>query len=113
LADDATTMPARPASNQWRQVTEVSVFAGGVCGGLTVPVRTGASGTTAASAVPTAVPVRVRFADQLCLPSFKTVIPPPQAPEVSSTILLPLVGVVFGGGTLAVVRRRRRVSAPG
>ncbi len=66
---------------------------------------------TAASAVPTAVPVGVRFADQLCVPSFKTVIPPPDAPEVSSTLLLPLVGVVFGGGTLAFMRRRRRLTA--
>jgi len=66
---------------------------------------------TAASPVPDPVPVHVRYADQLCLPSFKTVIPPPQTPEVSNTLLLPLVGVVVGGGALVVARRRRRVPA--
>jgi hypothetical protein len=65
----------------------------------------------AASAVPNAVPVHVRYADQLCLPSFKSIIPPSQAPEVSSTLLLPLVGLVVGGGALIVVRRRRRLPA--
>jgi len=62
----------------------------------------------ASSAIPQPVPVRVKYADQLCLPSFKNVIPPAVTPEVSNILLLPLVGVVFGGGVLALVYRRRR-----
>jgi hypothetical protein len=66
---------------------------------------------TASSAVPNPVPVHVRYADQLCLPSFKTVIPPPDAPEVSNILLLPLAGVVFGGGVMVILHRRRRHAA--
>jgi hypothetical protein len=66
---------------------------------------------TASSAVPSPVPVHVRYADQLCLPSFKTVIPPSDAPEVPNTLLLPVVGVVVGGGVLAILHRRRRRTA--
>lgn len=62
---------------------------------------------TAASPVPNPVQVGVTFADQLCLPSFKTVIPPPQTPEVATVVLLPLAGALLGG-TWFVVHRRRR-----
>jgi hypothetical protein len=84
-----------------------SVFAGGP---HSVSVGNQFS-ATAASAVPNPVPVHVRFADQLCLPSFNTVIPPSDAPEVPNTLLLPLVGVVFGGGVVAILHRRRRRAA--
>jgi hypothetical protein len=66
---------------------------------------------SATSAIPTPVPVRVRYADQLCLPSFKTLIPANDAPEVPNTLLLPLAGVVVGAGALAVVHRRRRTAS--
>jgi hypothetical protein len=66
---------------------------------------------SASSAIPSPVPVHARYGDQLCLASFKTVDPPPETPEVSNAILLPLVGLVFGGGILAVSYRRRRAKA--
>jgi LPXTG-motif cell wall-anchored protein len=53
----------------------------------------------------------VKYADQLCLPSFKNVIPPTVTPEVSNILLLPLAGVVFGGGVLVLLYRRRRRSS--
>lgn len=61
---------------------------------------------TASSAVPNPVPVGVTFADQLCLPSFKTVIPPPGTPEVASVVFLPLAAALLGGGWFLVHRRR-------
>ncbi len=64
-----------------------------------------------ASAIPNPVAVHVRFADQLCLASFKTVIPPTQTPEVPNALLLPLAAVVVGGGALVFVHRRRRHTA--
>jgi len=57
---------------------------------------------------PAPVPVTVAAADQLCLPSIKT--PIGNTPEVPSTLLLPLAGIVAGGGALALAYRRRRLS---
>ncbi len=56
---------------------------------------------------------RVTHADQPCLPSFNTVIPPPQTPEVGNAVLLPLVGEAFGGGASVITRRRGHVRSRG
>ena len=62
-----------------------------------------------ASAIPNPTSVVVGLSDQLCLPSFKSVIPNPQAPEAPSALLLPLAGVGVVSGALVIVRRRRRL----
>lgn len=66
---------------------------------------------TPSSPVPNSVPVGVTFADQLCLPSFKTVIPPPGTPEVASVVLFPFAGALLGGAWFLVHRRRRSLVA--
>lgn len=58
--------------------------------------------------LPAAVPVLLsKSAVQLCLPSFKTLVPP-ILPEAPFPLLLPLIGAGVGGAALLVARRRTR-----
>ena len=54
---------------------------------------------------PAPVSATVLSADMLCLPSFKSVIPPPGTPEAPIVLLLPLSAVV-AGASWYVLRRR-------
>ncbi len=86
----------------------VSVTAGGATHSISVGNQFSASPP---SAIPNPTSVVVTTgAAQLCLPSFVSVIPPNDTPEVPSVLLLPLAGFAVGGGALVVVRRRRRLS---
>jgi hypothetical protein len=59
--------------------------------------------------VPAGVPVTVSQSPiELCLPSFKTLSVTTGTPEVPTVILLPILGVAVGGGSLWIVSRRRR-----
>ncbi len=61
---------------------------------------------------PTPEQVTVTFADQLCLPSFKSILPNPGTPEAPVALMLPLAALIVGVPVLLVVRRRgRRVTA--
>jgi hypothetical protein len=48
----------------------------------------------------------------LCLPSFKTVLPPPNTPEVPVALLLPAIAGIIGAGAVIHRRRSRAVVAP-
>ena len=60
---------------------------------------------------PRAEQVSVTFVDELCLPSFKSILPNPSTPEAPLALMLPLAAIFIGATVLLVVRRRGRMVA--
>jgi hypothetical protein len=63
---------------------------------------------SASAPIPQPESITTGIADELCLPSFKTLVPPPDTPEAPNVLVLPISALTISGAWVARRRRRRQ-----